>query len=56
MGFPYEPASWDGVSGPIFMGYGTAMPGIFTLIAIICCIAALVIGQGAEAAKYRNHK
>lgn len=56
MGFPYDPASWDGVSGPIFMGYGSSMPGIFTAIAIIICIAALVIGQGAEAAKYRDHK
>jgi len=38
------------------MGYGSSAPGIFTAIAIIVCIAALVIGQGAEAAKYRDHK
>lgn len=56
MGFPYDPASWDGVSGPIFMGYGTSMPGVFTVIGIVICIAALVIGQAGEAAKYRKHK
>jgi len=29
MGFPFEDATWEGVSGPIFMGFGTAMPGIW---------------------------
>lgn len=56
MGFPFETATWDGVSGPIFMGYGTAMPGLFTIISIGLCIGALVIGQKAEAAKYSQYK
>lgn len=56
MGFPHDGASWDAVSGPIFMGWGSSLPGIFTVIAIILCIAALVIGQAAEAKKYRDHK
>lgn len=56
MGYPYDTASWDAAGGPIFMGWGTSLPGIFTMIAIAICIAALVIGQAAEAAKYRNHK
>ena len=56
MGFPYESASWDAAEGAIFMGWGTAMPGLFTVIAIAICIGALVIGQAAEAAKYRKHK
>ncbi|MEO9780998.1 MAG: hypothetical protein ABJH07_25525 [Sedimentitalea sp.] len=56
MGFPFEPATWDGVSGPIFMGYGSVMPGVFTVISIGLCIAALVIGQRAEAAKYSKYK
>ena len=34
MGFPYEPASWDGVSGAIFMGFGGGAPGFYSLIAI----------------------
>ncbi|MFT4783755.1 MAG: hypothetical protein ACI9IV_001497 [Paracoccaceae bacterium] len=56
MGFPYEPASWEGVSGPIFMGFGGALPGFYTVVAIGLCILALVIGQRAEAAKYADHK
>lgn len=56
MGFPFNDPTWEGVSGPIFMGYGSAMPGIFTVISIILCIAALVIGQKAEAEKYKKFK
>jgi hypothetical protein len=56
MGFPYEPASWTDVSGPIFMGAGTAMPGIYALIGIVICIVALAIGQSAENAKYKKYK
>jgi hypothetical protein len=32
------------------------MPGFFTVVSIILCIAALAIGQKAEAAKYRDYK
>ncbi len=56
MGFPFVEATWDGVSGAIFMGYGTALPGLFTLISIIICIAALALGQKAEAEKYAKYK
>ncbi|MEP1765574.1 MAG: hypothetical protein ABJJ53_02805 [Sulfitobacter sp.] len=56
MGFPFEPATWEGVSGPIFMGYGGALPGLFSVISIGLCIAALVIGQKAEAKSYSKYK
>ena len=56
MGFPYDPASWDGVSGPIFVGAGSSMPGAFTVLAIIISIAMLAVGQKTEAGKYRDHK
>ena len=56
MGFPFETASWEGVSGPIFMGLGSAMPGLFTLIAVGLCIGAIAIGEKAEAAKYAKYK
>ena len=56
MGFPFDTASWTDVSGPIFMGTGTSMPGIVTFIAIVVCVVALVLGQRAEAKKYKNHK
>ncbi len=56
MGFPFEEATWEGVSGAIFMGLGTALPGLYTLIAILICIAALVWGNATESKKYKNHK
>ncbi|WP_198389282.1 hypothetical protein [Roseovarius faecimaris] len=56
MGFPFDTPTWDGVSGAIFMGVGSAMPGLFSLIAIVICIAALVIGNTKEAGKYKPHK
>ena len=56
MGFPFDEPTWDGVSGAIFMGLGGFMPGLFTLIAVAICIAALVLGQIAEAEKYKKHK
>lgn len=57
MGFPYDEASWSVVDGAMFIGWGTAMPGIWTLIAAILCIAVLVFGQATEASKTsRYHK
>lgn len=56
MGFPFEVASWEGVSGPIFMGYGGAMPGLFSVVAIGLCVVALVIGGKDEAKSYKSYK
>ncbi len=56
MGFPFDEASWNEVSGPIFVGAGSSMPGVFTVLAIVVCIVALAMGQRAEAKKYSNHK
>ncbi|MEO0773567.1 MAG: hypothetical protein AAFZ04_10335 [Pseudomonadota bacterium] len=56
MGFPYDTGSYEGVSGAIFMGFGSSMPGIFTVIAIVVAVGLLVAGQATEASKYRNHK
>lgn len=57
MGFPYDNGgTWTDVSGPIFMGAGGAAPGTYAVIGIVICIVALVLGQKAEASKYRDHK
>ena len=56
MGFPYDTGSYEGVSGAIFMGFGSSTPGILTVIAIAVSLALLVMGQAKEASKYRNHK
>ncbi|MEO1138881.1 MAG: hypothetical protein AAFW87_05430 [Pseudomonadota bacterium] len=56
MGFPFDTPTWDSVSGAIFPGMGSAMPGAFTVIAIAICIVALLFGNGVESSKYKNHK
>lgn len=54
MGFPYDEASWSVVDGAMFMGWGSAMPGLYTLIAAVICVAVLVIGHGSEARKSKK--
>lgn len=56
MGFPYDTPTWDGVSGPIFMGYGGSMPAVISVIAIAVAIGVLVVGQIAEAKSYKKYK
>lgn len=56
MGWPFEDPSWDGVSGAIYMGLGTALPGLFSVIAIALCIGALAYGQAQEASSYKKYK
>lgn len=52
--FPYAEASWDVVDGAMFIGWGTALPGITTFIAAVICVAVLFIGQRAESAKAKQ--
>lgn len=54
MGFPYSEASWSVVDGAMFMGWGSAMPGLYTLIAAVLCVLVLVYGQSSERAKTRQ--
>lgn len=52
--FPYAEATWDVVDGAMFIGWGTALPGIATVIAMTICVVVLVIGQRSEAEKSRR--
>ena len=54
--FPYDTASYEGVTEVISTGYGSGLQGTFTVVAIVVCIVALVVGQAAEAKKYKNYK
>lgn len=54
MGFPYDEASWSVVDGAMFMGWGGGMPGLYTLIAMLICVAVLVFGQKTERAKTKQ--
>lgn len=54
--FPYDQASWDVVDGAMFMGWGSSLPGLTTLIAAVICVAVLFYGQASEAAKTKRFK
>ncbi|MEL6617748.1 MAG: hypothetical protein AAFP16_02650 [Pseudomonadota bacterium] len=55
MGFPYDEASWSVVDGAMYMGAGSSMPGLYTLIAAAICVAVLVFGQKTERTKTRQY-
>lgn len=52
--FPYEEVTWDVVDGAMFMGWGTALPGITTVLAMVACVLVLVIGQRSETQKAKQ--
>lgn len=54
MGFPYDTADWSVVDGAMFMGWGSSMPGLYTVIAMGICAAVLVIGHRSEAKKAKK--
>lgn len=56
MGFPYEMADWAVVDGAMFMGWGSAAPAFYTLIAAVVCVAVLIFGQRSEAEKMAKYK
>ena len=56
MGFPYSVGDWSAVDGAMFMGWGTVMPTFYTLIAMIVCIAILVVGDMIEKDHYEKLK
>lgn len=56
MGFPFPDASWDGVTGAMYMGAGGSMPLVYTLLAAAVCIYALWQGNKNEHALYDKHK
>lgn len=56
MGFPYETADWSAVDGAMFMGWGGSMPGVYTFIAAVICVAVLWAGNRSEHAKFNKAK
>ncbi|MBL4813228.1 MAG: hypothetical protein JKX69_12940 [Rhodobacteraceae bacterium] len=53
MGFPFENATWDGLDGAMFMGWGGIMPGVYTAISVLICVYVLWAGNRAEQQKYK---
>ncbi len=56
MGFPGAEASWDVITGAMYMGDGGAMPAIYTLISAALCVYALWAGNRKEHSLYENSK
>lgn len=61
MGFPYDLSDWavvDGsqFDGAYFMGAGTSMPGVYSIIAIIVCLIVLWMGNSSEQKQYDKVK
>lgn len=56
MGFPFESASWDAVTGAMYMGAGGSAPMIYTLISAVACVVVLWVGNSSEHKLYDNYK
>ena len=56
MGFPYEGSAWAVVDGAMFMGWGSAMPGLYTLIAAGICVYVLWAGNRSEHKRFEQKK
>ena len=55
MGFPFDKATWDVVEGAMFMGWGGALPGLYTLIGAVACIIILWSGNKSEKSRYNKN-
>ena len=55
MGFPFDQATWDVVTGAMFMGWGGALPGFYTFVGVVACIAILWMGNTSEKVKYEKY-
>ncbi len=47
--FPYDQVTWSSVDGVMFAGWGTALPGLTTLIGAALCLMALIVVHISEA-------
>lgn len=52
--FPNDEASWSAIDGAMFLGWGTALPGITTFLAAAACVVVLIIGQRSETEKAKK--
>jgi hypothetical protein len=56
MGFAYESASWDAVTGAMYMGANGSAPMIYTLISAALCVLMLWMGNRSEHKMYDDYK
>lgn len=55
MGFPYEEATWDTVSGAMYMGAGGSMPAMITWLSVALCVIVLWVGNSKEHSLYSEY-
>ncbi len=53
MGFPFDEATWNVVDGAMFMGWGSAMPGIYTALSAVALVVILFIANKKEQSHYK---
>lgn len=56
MGFPYAEATWDVVTGAMYLGAGGASSFWYTLISAAVCVYALWSGNRKEQARYKDYE
>jgi len=54
MGFDIE--TWNDIAGAMFMGAGSSMTMTWTMVSVVCCVIALVIGASHEKSAYRREE
>lgn len=52
MGFDID--TWNEIAGAMFMGAGSSWTGTWTLVSVVCCILALVVGSKHELDAYKD--
>lgn len=56
MGFAYDSASWDAVTGAMYMGANGSAPMIYTLISAALCVFVLWAANRSEQKHYSAYK
>lgn len=54
MGFDID--TWNDIAGPIYMGANTSWEVTWTVLSVVCCVVALVVGSAHEKAAYRREQ
>ncbi len=52
----FDLPNWDAAEGPIYMGANSSAEVIWTLIAAVLCILALIMGSRHELDAYKRMK
>ncbi len=52
----FDLANWDAAAGPIYMGANSGWEVIWTVIAAVLCIFALIMGSRHELDAYKRMK